>query len=208
MTKRPKIWIFVVIVWEEYRVLPDLGKSWKFCNEICFFGFPIKFWPRKMVWHAHKGIFEKLPIIDIMSQICTWYLERRHIHYFYLNMHFFWKWSSLFRDNPTFPKLRCRVWSIPSSDQDSDMIQDSPSLISISFTWIYNLVQNDQATSKIIRRFQNSDAESDHFWVQIWILTWYTTLHHIYPLVLLEYAIWLRNDQADLEITLFQNSDA
>ena len=27
MTKHPKIWIFVVIVWEEYRVLPDLGKS-------------------------------------------------------------------------------------------------------------------------------------------------------------------------------------
>ena len=34
--------------------------------------------------------------------------------------------SSQFRDNPTFPKLGRRVGSIPNSDQDSDMIQDSP----------------------------------------------------------------------------------
>ena len=31
--------------------------------------------------------------------------------------------------------------------------------------------------------FQNSDAESDRFWVQIRILTWYMIVHHLYPLV-------------------------
>ena len=63
------------------------------------------------------------------------------------------------------------------------------------FNRICKLVQNGQADSEIIWFFQNSDAESDQFWVQIRILKLYMIVHHIVPFSFTWIWIFVPNSQ-------------
>ena len=47
----------------------------KFCTNYSFFGFPIKFWPRKVLLWANQMDSEKWPRFQFLATPSIWYLE-------------------------------------------------------------------------------------------------------------------------------------